>query len=750
MTTSNCYYSGSSRLSKPAPGSFWASPNFVTSASDQDKPCSMDNVHFVGIDVGGTFTDFVVWSEKRLRVHKVPTTPADQSVAIVQGLRDLGLLTDGAAAPRLAIVHGMTVATNALLERRGARTALLTTAGFADTLVIGRQNRPELYRLHQTRPAPLVAASHRLEIDERLDPQGNILMPLAEADIPALAERLRTAEIESLAIVFLFSFRNPAHEVRAAELLHAALPELPISLSSEILPEYREYERTATTVINAYVQPLVARYLMHLEQTLALHLPGAPQAGERPPVHIMQSNGGVIGLEQAAAQAARVVLSGPAGGAVGAFAVAKQAMHAPAPHLPGALAKRNVTNLITFDMGGTSTDVALCPGYIPTTAESTITDLPLRLPVIDIHTVGAGGGSIAFVDTGGALQVGPHSAGAAPGPACYARGGDLPTVTDANLVLGRLDAAGFLGGHGQVSLDEAAARRVLQRLGDQLHLNAEEAALGVVRVANATMERALRRVSVERGYDPREFVLLPFGGAGPLHACELAASLGITHILCPPHPGVLSAFGMLMAEVTSETSQALLADALALSNDPAPLAATVAALRVKTQSALAGETDAALTTTAALDLRYRGQSYELTVPLSLPVTAESVLSAVAAFHAAHAQRYGYAMPQEQVEAVTVRLRVVAPGAAPALPIATTPTTTEASVARVGVKPVWFAASGPVQTTCYARDLLQFGHRLAGPALIFQYDTTIVLAPGWEAAVDGMQNLRMWCTLESMQ
>ncbi|HAJ35180.1 MAG TPA: 5-oxoprolinase [Chloroflexi bacterium] len=704
----------------------------------------MDNTLFVGIDVGGTFTDFVVWRKGQLLVHKVPTTPTDQSMAILQGLRDLGLLTDVAteAAPRLAIVHGMTVATNALLERRGARTALLTTAGFADILAIGRQNRPELYRLHQARPAPLVVASHRLEIDERLDHQGNIITPLAEADIPALVEKLRTDEIESLAIVFLFSFRNPAHEVRAAELLHAALPNLPISLSCDILPEYREYERTATTVINAYVQPLVAHYLTRLEQALTRQLPG-----ERPAVHIMQSNGGVIALEQAAAQAARVVLSGPAGGAVGAFAVAEQAMRLSTPPLPCALTNRNVTNLITFDMGGTSTDVALCPGYIPTTAESTITDLPLRLPVIDIHTVGAGGGSIAFVDTGGALQVGPRSAGAVPGPACYGRGGELPTVTDANLVLGRLDAAGFLGGHGQVTLDEAAARRVLQQLGDSLHLSAEEAALGVVRVANATMERALRRVSVERGYDPRDFVLLPFGGAGPLHACDLAMSLGVSHILCPPHPGVLSAFGMLMADVTSETSQALLADALALSTDPTLLAATVAALSARTQHALTRETGAPLTTTAALDLRYRGQSYELTVPLSLPITPASVSGAVAAFHAAHAQRYGYAMPQEHVEAVTVRVRAVAPGARPALPIVDTPATTDVSVACVGVKPVWFAPSGPVQTTCYARSQLQCGHRLTGPALIYQYDTTIVLAPGWSAMVDGMQNLWMWCTLE---
>lgn len=701
----------------------------------------MNHALLVGIDVGGTFTDFVVWRDDRLHVHKVPTTPADQSIAIIQGLRELGLLTGD--APALALVHGMTVATNALLERRGARTALLTTAGFADALVIGRQNRPQLYRLHQERPAALVADPHRLEIDERLDYQGNVITPLAESDVPALAARLRAAEIESLAVVFLFSFRNPAHEQRAAELLRAALPDLPISLSSDILPEYREYERTATTVINAYVQPLVARYLARLAQTLATELPGA-----RPAVHIMQSNGGVIGLEQAATQAARVVLSGPAGGAVGAFAIAEQAMRSLSPSLPISPSAHNAVNLITFDMGGTSTDVALCPGRIPTTAESTITDLPLRLPVIDIHTVGAGGGSIAFVDAGGALQVGPRSAGAVPGPACYGRGGDLPTVTDANLVLGRLDAAGFLGGHGQVRLDEAAARRVLQQLGDQLHLSVEEAALGVVRVANATMERALRRVSVERGHDPRAFVLLPFGGAGPLHACELATDLGVTRILCPPNPGVLSAYGMLMADVTSEASQALLADAPALFDDPAPLTAAIAALTGKALAVLARENVATVTTTAALDLRYQGQSYELTAPLALPVTPASVADAVTAFHVAHAQRYGYAMPQERVEAVTVRLRAAAPGVKPSLPFATAPATTAAAVAIVHTKPVWFAATGPVPTACYARDRLQFGHRLAGPALILQYDTTIVLTPDWSAAVDEMLNLWMWSTIDT--
>ncbi len=699
----------------------------------------------VGIDVGGTFTDFVVWRNGRLTVHKTPTTPDDQSIAIVRGLQELELLgtpADGAAP--LAIVHGMTVATNALLERRGARTALLTTTGFADVLVIGRQNRPHLYQLHQERPAALVQDHHRLEIAERLDHTGAVLTPLDEAAIPALAKFLRDEAIESLAIVFLFSFRNPVHERRAAELLRATLPSLPISLSSDILPEYREFERAATTTINAYVQPLVARYLAQLEQKLAAQASGAP-----PSIHIMQSNGGVIALEQAAQQAARVVLSGPAGGAVGAFAVAKQAVQSLSPHLPFSLPTGNQVNIITFDMGGTSTDVALCPGRIPTTAESTITDLPLRLPVIDIHTVGAGGGSIAFVDLGGALQVGPRSAGAVPGPACYGRGGDLPTVTDANLVLGRLDASGFLGGAGDVQLDAAAARRVLQQLGDRLHLSAEAAALGVVRVANATMERALRRVSVERGYDPRDFILLPFGGAGPLHACDLAEDLGITRILCPPSPGVLSAFGMLMADVTSEASQALLANAELLAHDPTPLKQAINALHSRVMAVLQ-QTEQAdeILLSAAIDMRYKGQSYELTVPLQLPITAAAVMDAMVAFHAAHAQRYGYAMPHERVEAVTVRLRAALPGAKPTLELAAPALSHRSSVEPLYTKPVWFNADAPTPTPFYHRGALPASAHVAGPAIVLQYDTTIVVAPGWSAMLDQLDNLWLYHTPEA--
>ncbi len=690
----------------------------------------------VGIDVGGTFTDFVVWHNGQLTIHKTPTTPGDQSQAILTGLHEIGLLAgDSGSGDRLVIVHGMTVATNALLERRGARTALLTTAGFGDVLAIGRQNRPHLYRLHQERPPALVDDAHRLEIDERLDHTGAVLAPLDEAALAALAGTLSAATIESLAVVFLFSYRNPAHERRAAEVIHQALPDIPLSLSSEILPEYREFERTSTTVINAYVQPLVARYLARLERALAQE--ASTPGGDPPPVRIMQSNGGVIGLHQAADQAARVVLSGPAGGVVGAFAVAEQAL---ALQTAGAGVAPQAVNLITFDMGGTSTDVALCPGMIPTTAESTITDLPLRLPVIDIHTVGAGGGSIAFVDTGGALQVGPQSAGAVPGPACYGRGGTQPTVTDANLVLGRLDAGGFLGGSGQVRLDEAAARRVVNELGAQLGLDAEATALGIVRVANATMERALRRVSVERGHDPRLFTLLPFGGAGPLHACDLAAALGITRILCPPIPGVLSAYGMLMADVTSETSAALLASAADLARDQSPLAGVLAEMEARVLDVLAREDVAGRSLHAAVDMRYRGQSYELTVPLELPLSAGTVAQAAAGFHAMHAQRYGYAMEHETVEVVTVRLRATAPGARPALPVHAPAEDADLTPAPIRRKPVWFAPGEPVSTPCYARDALRPGHRLTGPAIILQYDTTVVVAPGWVVDVDPALNL----------
>ncbi|WP_457652560.1 hydantoinase/oxoprolinase family protein [Rhodocaloribacter sp.] len=673
----------------------------------------------VGIDVGGTFTDFVWLDDGRLTVHKGPTTPRDQSRAIVEGLDALGVAGDA------AVVHGTTVATNALLERRGARTALLTTEGFADVLAVGRQNRPHLYRLSQRRPPPLVPAARRFEAPERLDAHGRTLTPLDEDAVARVAERLAAEGIESLAVVFLFSFQNPAHERRAAGIIRARCPGVMLSLSSEILPEYREYERTATTVVNAYVQPLVARYLARLDEAL-----GARAAAQgRPPgtCRVMQSNGGAIGLRQAAAQAARLVLSGPAGGVVGAFALARQALNTETPAI------------ITFDMGGTSTDVALCPGAMPHTSESVIAGLPLRLPTIDIHTVGAGGGSIAHVDAGGVLRVGPESAGADPGPVCYGRGGERPTVTDANLVLGRLHPDRFLGGSDAVRLDASAARDALARLGRRLGLSPEAAALGVLRVANATMERALRRVSVERGHDPRAHTLVPFGGAGPLHACDLADALGIRRVFVPPHPGVLSALGLLMADVVYDASHAVLRPAAALLEDPTPLREAADALGASVRDVLRKDGFEAVALDLRLDLRYAGQSYELDVPLGAPLSGASVARAVAAFHAAHEKRYGHARADAPVEVVTLRVRGTAPGTPPDLP-AEPPADADASVARLDPSPVWFGGDAPVRTPGYDRDRLRHGHRFEGPAIVFQYDTTLVVPPGWRVRVDAWRNL----------
>lgn len=674
----------------------------------------------IGIDTGGTFTDIVLVdaSAGTMAVTKVSSTPDNPARGLVNGVNEILGKVGGEPVEVRALCHGTTVATNALLERRGARMALLTTAGFKDVLLIGRQNRPHIYRLFQERPPMLVPDDLRLEVIERLAPDGSVLTPLDEADLANMIEKLADLQPESVAIVLLYAFQNPAHERRVAQLLAAKLPDLPRSLSSEILPEYREYERTATTVVNAYVQPLVGRYL----DRLAARLPGTP-------IRIMQSNGGAIGLAQAAEQPARLVLSGPAGGVVGAFELARQAQGAQTP-----------VQIITFDMGGTSTDVALCPGHIPHSAESEIAGLPLRLPIIDIHTVGAGGGSLAQVDPGGALRVGPHSAGAVPGPVCYGRGGVQATVTDANLVLGRLDAAQFLGGEGAVGLDEKAALIVLTQLGQELGgRSAHEAALGIVRVANAVMERALRQVSVERGHDPRRFALVPFGGAGPLHACDLADALGIRHIFLPPSPGVLSALGLLLADVVYDTSHAVLRLAHRVVEDLPGIEALFADQADQVRAVLAGEGFADPDLAASLDMRYQGQSYELSVPLALPITSASVAGAVDAFHAAHAQRYGYAMPDQLVEVVTLRVRGSGPGARPTFarhPLGEA----DPSPARLADKPVWFDAHGPTPTACYDRSALGPGHRFVGPAMIFQFDTTTVVPPGWSARVDGLHNI----------
>jgi N-methylhydantoinase A len=664
----------------------------------------------LGVDTGGTFTDFV-WLDDhgRFRIHKQLSTPDDPSEAVLVGARLL-------AVPETAVVdviHGSTVATNALLERRGARTALITTRGFADLLAIGRQNRPELYALVPQKPAPLVPRPWRFEVDERVTAQGDVLTPLAPASLTPILAQIAADEIESVAVCLLFGFLHPAHEQQIRQALHAAQPALHVSLASEILPEYREYERTAATVINAYVAPLMDRYLGRLAAGLA------PRR-----LTVMQSNGGVISAAAAGAQAARTVLSGPAGGVVGARFVATQA---------------GFEALITFDMGGTSTDAALCPGRLPTTAAGEIAGLPLRLPAIDIHTVGAGGGSLAYVDAGGALHVGPQSAGADPGPACYGRQSPpwRATVTDANLVLGRLDPDHFLGG--ALRLDAAAAQAALADLARAMGAaTPQEAAWGVIQVANANMERAIRRISVERGHDPRRFTLVAFGGAGPLHACELAQNLQIPRVLIPPLPGVLSALGMLAAAPTKDYSRTVMQPLDAAGPEMAAwLRAYLAPLAAQARQALAAEGHPADTISLryALDMRYVGQSHELTVPVDLNDSRTAVSTR---FHAAHAARYGYQRPDAAVEIVNVRLTAVASIQSPRLtsqPLGPA----DARDAHVGVKMVWFDRR-PQTAQLYARDRLQPGHRCAGPAVVFQYDTTTVIPPGWETAVDANGNL----------
>lgn len=710
----------------------------------------------LGVDIGGTFTDFVLIDEAgRVRLHKRLTSPADPARSFMEGVRELNLSTEA------LVVHGSTIATNALLERRGARTALITTAGFADVIEIGRQNRPDLYALVPHKPPPLVPREWRFELRERVTAQGEILIPLDPQDIEDLLPKLQAENIESVAVCFLFSFLRPEHEQRVKERLETgdwliSNPQSPvsISLSSDILPEYREYERASTTLINAYVQPLMDKYLARLESELS------PR-----PLRIMQSNGGCITSTTARAQAARTALSGPAGGVVGAFEVARQVQfsNAKRPILDDWRIGRSALEIITFDMGGTSTDVCLCPGQIPFTSEGEIGGMPLRLPIIDIHTVGAGGGSLARVDAGGALTVGPESAGAEPGPVCYGRGGTTPTVTDANVILNRLHPAHFLGG--RMALDVDATRAALHQLQTQTQTaSVEAAAWGVIQIANAAMERAIRKISIERGHDPRDFTLVAFGGAGPLHACELAERLALPRVLVPRMPGVLSALGMVLSDLVKDYAQTIMRRADTLTE--AELDAVFAPLEDRARIEMQQDGVSAPLLHRSIDMRYVGQSFEINVPIPTPPQAPphqkntdgegspdslphlhssnsaQAGSGVGLFHALHAQRYGHAHPESPVECVTLRVRAVGQMPRPTfepLPIGDV----DPSAAQVSESAVWFETApglAPHLTRLYARDLLQFNNRLIGPAIIFQLDATTVIPPGWVGTVDGWGNL----------
>ena len=686
-------------------------------AASKDMGLSMVKT-IVGIDVGGTFTDIAILQDGKLTIHKLPSTPADPAEGVRRGIAEINV---GDAE----YVHGSTVATNALLEGKGGRTALVTTLGFEDVLEIGRQSRSDLYDLNLERPPALAPRELRFGLPERVDYTGAILEDLTPAAIEALVARLQEARVDGVAVCFLFSFLNPLHEEMLLESLRR-MPNPPfISISSQVIPEFREYERTSTVVMNSYVGPVMARYLNDLENSLGSEL------------RVMQSSGGSITARMAAEQPVRTVLSGPAGGVVGAFHTGVAAGY---------------PDLITLDMGGTSTDVSLCPGRIKETTSATLGGYPISVPMIEIHTVGAGGGSIARVDAGGALVVGPESAGADPGPACYGKG-DRITVTDANLVLGRLRPAQFLGG--RLPLDKPRAEQVISGLAAQIGSGVQETALGIIRVVNANMERAIRTISLERGYDPRRFTLIPFGGAGPMHCCELAQELGIPRVLAPTHPGILSALGVAIANVVKDYSRTVMLRGGEIDRQRLEEEFHGMENRAREELRQEGLPVDRMTAHRFLDARYVGQSFELTIDYPAPSSRRSDLQRAIAnrFYQAHMQRFGYADRMEAVEIVNLRLKLELEVEKPSPRLgnsledtdpkpgqsSSSKSESDASAALIEEAEVVFR-EGVLTTGLYQRERLMPGNRIDGPALLLQLDTTIVVPPGWGGVVDPFGNL----------
>ena len=671
----------------------------------------------IGVDTGGTFTDIVMRINDDLLTHKVLSTPQNPAHAVIQGVREI-LHLHNTDAEHLEIVHGSTVATNALLERRGARIALLTTKGFEDILEIARQTRPSLYDFLVERPAPLVPADRRFGISERTLHTGEIQTEIEPTDLNALAAELAKLELDAIAICFLFAYVNPQNERTVAA--HLAKLGIPISCSHEVLPEYREYARFSTTVANAYIRP-----------TLERHLSTLTDAEQFPEVfRLMLSNGGCVSVKNFEAAGIRTVLSGPAGGVLGAYQIAKTAGY---------------DQIITFDMGGTSTDVSLCNNGISLTTESTISGLPIKVPLIDIHTVGAGGGSIATVDAGGALRVGPESAGADPGPICYGNSGTDITVTDANLFLGRIAATQFLGG--AMSLDTDKAKTYTEKFAAQLGIPALQAADGILKVANAAMERAIKVISVERGFDTRDFTLVSFGGAGGLHAAFMAENLGIGTVLIPPNGGLLSAYGMLFADVVKDYSQTVLRR---FSTDNKTLVGTLDTgfdellTRAENEMKAEGFLPNQLKIDRSLDMRYEGQSYELNIPYSTERHDQSSsrgwvpLSLLKSFHTTHEQRFGYARTDAPVEIVNLRLTATGETDKPSiqpLPLADA----DASDAFTNQSPVVFEGEA-LRTNFYRREALHPGNQITGPAIITEFSATTIIPPNFAAVVDAYQNL----------
>ncbi len=649
----------------------------------------------IAVDTGGTFTDFVYSEEGEIKTLKVPSTPQDPSSAVIEGLNQIG-------GENRRIIHGSTVATNAFLERKGVKTALITNKGFEDIIEIGRQNRERLYDLHYKKPQPIIPRDLRFGIKGRIGPGGEVIEELSPDEVRALAEKLKSLGVEAVAVCLLHSYANPDHEKLVGEILESLL-EVHISLSHQVLREFREYERTTTTAINAYLSPKMEGYLRRIKNSLK---PGDS-------LLIMQSNGGIISHTTAGREAVRTILSGPAGGVIGAQFIGK-------------LVKRE--KLITLDMGGTSTDVSLIEGSPTITTESRIEGIPIKIPMIEINTIGAGGGSIAWIDEGGALRVGPMSAGAVPGPVCYDRGGTEITVTDANLFLGRLLPDHFLGG--KMKINPGLIAEPLERISQLLGTNPLETASAVVDTACSNMERALRRVSIQRGYDPYHFTLIAFGGGGPLHACSLAKLLKIQEIIIPPNPGLFSAFGMLCADIVRDYSLTLLKSETKIA--PGEIDGIFEELKKLALDDLKKDgisTDSILFE-SSLDMRFVGQSYELTVPYTQNYR-ESFISA-------HLREYQYAHDRE-VEVVNLRLKAIVPVQKPVMKTVPKSNVPDPDHALISTSQTAFGGEFR-KTKVYKREMLKAGNIVEGPAILVEYSSTTVIEPGWEAEVDLHGNL----------
>jgi N-methylhydantoinase A/oxoprolinase/acetone carboxylase beta subunit len=675
----------------------------------------------LGVDIGGTFTDIVALDGVgRLHLAKVPTTPKDLLRGVADAVRRVLALAGAEPAAVTRFIHGTTVATNAVLEQTGAVTGLLMTEGFEDVLELGRQKRSRMYDLDMDAetPAFLAPRRRRVGIRERLDARGRVVTPLDETQVRAEVRRLRDAGVQALAVCYLFSFLDPTHERRTRELVREVAPELAVSLSSEVDPTFREYERCCVTAFDAYLGPLVARYLAGLGAALR-------GAGVTAVPQIMRSRGGIVSAAVAARQPVTLFLSGPAGGVIGARVAAERS---------------GVRDFISLDMGGTSNDVSVVHGGRPAVvAEGRIGPYPVRTPMVDVTTIGAGGGSLAWLDGAGGLRVGPQSAGAEPGPACYGRGGDRPTVTDASVVLGYLNPEHFAGG--SLRLDAGAAARAVATVAAPLGLDVVAAAAGIHRVVNARMADQIRLMTIQRGHDPRGLTLVLLGGAGPVHGVALAEELGLDDVLVPEAPGVLSALGLLAAPVEHEHARTHpgVVEAADLAAVNGLLRELDAAGRARMREE--GVPEAGVEVAYAADMRYVGQAYELSVPIRAPLAPADLGGVEAAFHAAHERIYGYARTGQPVEFVNFRAvhthRVPPPRIRTSVRMAGS-----VADARVGGRRAHFAPAGFVATPVYARERLPAGVRLAGPAIVEQADTTIVVPPGWAAEVEASGNLRL--------